>query len=569
MAAYAYRDKLPDADDVKLHELMNARLARVRQVRAEWEGHWAELAEFIQPTRLRLGTGVSRGAKKRQSIVDATGSLAFRTLASGMMSGITSPSRIWFRFITRDPKLAEFAAVKEWLHAVEQRTMQILQASNLYNVLHAIYGDIGVFGTAAAMIVDDFQTVIRGQSLPLGTFWLAAGHRGEVDTLYREIPMTVGQVVAEFGYHAACQMTRQAWDLGHYHHPVTVWQCIEPNRAREPERADAAGKPWRSVYWEKGSEAGRFLAVRGYDRKPFVAPRWDVTGNDPYGTSCPGMDALPDIKGLQHMQRQKAIAVEKMTTPATQGPATTGGRQISHIPGKHNVVDDIDLQRGGIRPLYELNIRVAELTADIRETQMRIREAAYADLFLMMAQSDRRQITAEEIIERRAEKMIGLGPVLERLQDELVRPLLDIAFDRIMDAGIVGPPPKELQGEDLGIELISMLAREQRGDEIAAVDRILGVAGNIAGLYPDVLDKVDFDQAVDEYGRLLGGPPTVIRPDDEVARIRADRARRQQAADGMAMLAEGAAAAKTLSEVDTSAESVLGRLMTQQQAAPT
>ena len=231
------------------------------------------------------------------------------------------------------------------------------------------------------------------------------------------------------------------------------------------------------------------------------------------------------------------------------------------MPGKINFVSDADLQRGGIRPLYEVTTPLNYLADKIRETQEKVRQVSFADLFMMMANSDRRQITAEEIIERRSEKMIGLGPVLERLQDELINPLVDLIFDHCNEAGIIPPPPEELEGQELSIVLISMIAREQRGDEMVAVDRVLGVTGNIVGIDPQIADKVDFDQAIDEYARILGAPPELVRSDDDVAKVREARAQKQAQAEQMAMVQEGAQAAKTLSDVDTSAESIIGQMM--------
>ena len=437
---------------------------------------------------------------------------------------------------------------------------EVLTASNVYSALHNAYEDLGTFGSALIMIVDDYEDVVRAHSVPIGSFWLATGPRGDVDTMYRNIEMTVKMVVEEFGLDAVCHATRNHFDEGNYHHPVEVIQCVEPNLNRDQHRRDFAGKPWRSIYWEKGAEEGKFLAKRGYDRKPFVAPRWAVTGLEPYGRS-PGMDALGDIKMLQLLQREYLKAIEKQVTPPLQAPVSAQNLKISQVPGKINFVSDADLQRGGIRPLYEVHTPLNFLSEKIRETREAVRQVSFADLFMMMAYSDRRQITAEEIIERRSEKMLGLGPVLERLQDELINPLVDLLFDRVLDAGIVPPPPEELQGHELSIVLISMIAREQRGDEMVAVDRVLAAAGGMAGASPGVIDKIDFDQAIDEYARILGAPPRLVRPDDTVQEMRDARNQQQEQMSQMAMMQQGAETAATLGQADAGPGSMLGQLM--------
>lgn len=557
-----YKYDNPDLDDMRLASAVKKRFARLKSERSDWEQHWRDLAQYILPRRTQWLTDGrhSRGGKRNDKILDTTGIVSFRALASGMQSGITSPSRTWFRYAVRDPELAELHAVKDWVHTVEQRIREVLAAGNIYQALHSAYEDLGTFGTALIMIVDDYENVARAHSIPIGAFWLATGPRGDVDTMYRVIDMTVKMVVEEFGIDAVCPATKAKFHEGDYFHPVEVIQCIEPNIGRDQKRKDFAGKKWRSIYWEKSAEEGKFLAKRGYDRKPFLAPRWDVTGLEPYGRS-PGMDALGDIKMLQLLQREYLKAIEKQVTPPLQAPVSAQNLKISQVPGKINFVSDADLQRGGIRPLYDVHTPINHLADKIRETREMVRQVSFADLFMMMAHSDRRQITAEEIIERRSEKMLGLGPVLERLQDELVNPLVDLLFDRVLETEIVPSPPEELEGQELSIVLISMIAREQRGDEMVAVDRVLAAVGGVAPVSPNVIDKVDFDQAIDEYARILGAPPRLVRPDDQVAEMRAAQAEKQKQAEQMAMMQQGAEAAQKLSGVDTSEGSLIGQMM--------
>lgn len=557
---YRYDD--PSLHDVQLANVVKKRLSKLKEERAQWEQTWRDLGEHILPRRLRwISKPGYRNNKLYGSIVDGTATLAFRTLASGMMMGITSPSRIWFRYVTQDRDLMEDGSVKKWLSVVQNRQMQVLQASNIYRVLHTCYEDLGVFGTAVAMILRDFDDVIRGYNVPIGLFWLATGPDGAVDTLYRMIPMTVGQVAAEYGYENLCETSRNAYDLGDYHKEVNVYQCIEPNRTRDPHRKDFAGKVYRSIYWEEGSPLGKFLAKRGYDYKPFIAPRWSPTGLDAYGHS-PAMEALGDIRQLQFMQKKVSAAVDRGVDPPLQGPSSIGDPKNMSLPGRYTAMSDADLQRGGIRTLYDVNLSIGEAEAKIAQIQDRINATSYADLFMMMSRMAGVQPRNEmEIAERRSEKMLGLGPVLERLQDEMVEPVVDLSFDAMQDAEILPPPPPPLAEAELSIELQSMLAREQRGDEIIAMDRVIGITGNISAVKPDIVDKVDFDQAIDEYGRLLGAPPSIVVSDRDVEATRSARARKAEQAEALEAANQGAQAAKTLSEADTESSNALAAIV--------
>jgi hypothetical protein len=206
---------------------------------------------------------------------------------------------------------------------------------------------------------------------------------------------------------------------------------------------------------------------------------------------------------------------------------------------------------GGVRSAYEVNLRLDYLLADIQDTRNRINQAYYADLFLMLAsQPANGKMTATEVAERHEEKLLMLGPVLERLHNELLSPLIDITFDRMAEAGILPPAPSEIQGADLEIEFVSTLAQAQRAVAAAGTDRLLGTVGTLAGLKPDVLDKVDFDQVVDDYGELFGVNPKIIVPDDKVAEIRAARAQQEQAMQAAASATAAAQTAKTVGDIN-------------------
>ena len=113
--------------------------------RSSFISHWRDISDYILPRRSRFSiTEANRGEKKNQKIIDSTATLAARTLRSGMMAGITSPARPWFRLTTPDPDLAEFGAVKKWLDDVQRIMATSYLKSNLYNILPVMYGDLGV-----------------------------------------------------------------------------------------------------------------------------------------------------------------------------------------------------------------------------------------------------------------------------------------------------------------------------------------------------------------------------------------------------------------------------------------
>lgn len=547
------------ADTLRQH--LERRRSALELERQSWISHWRDISDYTMPRRGRfLVSDRNKGDRRNTKIIDNTGRYSLRTLAAGMMTGLTSPSRPWFRLTTPDPALDEFAPVKTWLYLVEQRMRAVFAKSNIYNVLHGTYEELGAFGTSAFLGLDDFEDVVRFYPFTAGEYMIAQDNRGKVDTIYREYSMTVAQVVGEFGEDNVSATVRAMHARGSLDQWVTVCHAIEPRPESQRERGkvDGRNKPIRSVYWEKGGDQDKVLREAGYDKFPGLAPRWDVLFGDIYGRS-PAMDALGDIKQLQAEQKYKGKGIAKMVDPPMVGPSSLKNRPASVLPGD---ITYVDVQQGqqGFVPAYQVQPRLNELMMDIQEVQDRVRQAFYADLFLMLANSDRRQMTATEVAERHEEKLLALGPVLERLQDELLEPLIDRTFEKMVAAEILPPPPEELAGVDLRVEYISMLAQAQKAVATGGIERLSSYVGNVAAVRPDVLDKVNWDQTVDEYADALGVPPTLIVPDEQVAEIRAQRQKAEQAQQQAAMLQQAAQGAETLSKADMGGDSVLAAI---------
>jgi hypothetical protein len=528
-----------------------ARLAALKSERSSWDNHWLQIAQYQFPRAGRFLTAdTNEGKKRNQHVYDSTAIFAVRTLAAGMMSGVTSPARPWFRLGLADKDLAEFAPVKQWLHDAAETMRAVFAASNTYNALHGCYEELGAFGTWANVVLPDFDNVIHHYPMTIGEYYLAHDAKGRVDTLAREMKMTVGQMIQQFGKDNCSAAVRNLADRGAYDVWVDVIHMIQPRRDRDYGKRDAKNMPWSSCYFEPGKEGDKaYLSESGFRRFPVLAPRWTVTGNDIYGRS-PGMEALGDVKQLQFEQQRKAQAIEYQVNPPLQVPTAYKDAAQSRLPGGVMYVDAMS-PGGGVRSAFEVNLRLDFLMASIEDTRARIRQAYYADLFLMLAsQPANGRMTATEVAERHEEKLLMLGPVLERLHNELLSPLVDITFDRCMDAGIFPPAPPEIQGMDLDVEFISVLAQAQRAVAVNGMERLLTTAVSLAPVKPDILDKVNFDQVIDDMADAFGVNPALIVSDDDAAAVRAARAQAQQAAQSAATAPQVVDSAKTASEID-------------------
>ena len=509
-------------------EKLLTRWGHLRSERATWWSHWQEVTTYLLPRNGRYFVqDRNKGHRRHNSIYDNTGTRALRTLGAGMMAGATSPARPWFRLGTVDPELNKFSPVKLWLNDVTERMQLVFQKSNTYRTLHSMYEELGAFGTAGSIILPDTKTAIHHYPVTIGEYAIATDYQGRVNTLYREFQKTVGELVREFGYNKCSTSVKNLFDRGSLDTYITVIHAIEPrdDRERDFNKKDNTNMAYKSCYFEQGGDGDQVLRESGYKEFPAVVPRWGVAGGDIYGNS-PGMEALGDIKQLQHEQLRKAQGIDYQTKPPLQVPSYMKNRDVDSLPGGVTFVDG---QQGKIETAFNVNLNLDHLLRDIIDVRQRINSSFYADLFLMLANATDTRMTATEVAERHEEKLLMLGPVLERLHNELLDPLIDITFNRMLENNLIPPAPEELQGMELNVEFVSMLAQAQRAIGTNSVDRYVNSMGLVAQMKPDVLDKFDVDSWADNYADMLGVDPSLIVPGPEVARVRQARAQQQQA----------------------------------------
>lgn len=502
--------------------------------RSAYDTHWKSIADNLLPRSSRFqSTSRNRSSERNDKIIDSTATQALRVLAAGMMSGMTSPARPWFRLATPDSDVMKTPASRAWLFQVQQIMLRIFAKSNTYNALHSTYRELGAFGTSASVIVPDFERVMHQHPQTIGEYTFGLDHLGYVTTMTREFDLSVEQIVGWFGYKNCSSSVRSNYDSGNYDKAATLVHVIQPRADRDDRKRDAKNKRWSDVYLEKGGDGdtgpnGGVLQESGHSSFPVLTPRWDVLWNDSYG-SGPGMDALGDLLALQHQQFRKARAIDYQTDPPLQLPVSLRGQQADLLPGGVSYYD-ATTPSGGIRTAFEVNLDLSHLLADIGDVRDRMRSSFYADLFLMLSTADVKGMTATEVAERHEEKLLMLGPVLERLHAELLSPLIESTFERMVAVGIVPPPPEELAGADLDIEYVSMLAQAQKAVSVNSTDRLVGHIGTLMNLNPNVVDKFDTDKSIDRYADQLGVDPDLIVGNEQVAMIRSQRAQAQQAA---------------------------------------
>lgn len=555
-----------------LYNHVQTRMNGMKPWRMSWWEHWGLLAEYILPRRyhwLITPNNTQRGLPISGAIVDPTGTQAMRTCAAGLMTGLSSPSRPWFKLKAAIAGFEPDYDALIWFEEVETRVYEVMARSNFYDSLYQMYEDNTTFGTAPMLIYEDAKDIIRCYNPCAGEYYLAADSTLRVDSFYRWFNMTVAQIVGMFGL-ANCPPTVQtmwAQKGARLDTEFIVAHAIEPNFAigDGPE-----GKPvnilkgnftYREVYWMYGMGTQAPLSVRGFYDAPFIAPRWATTSNDPYGRSV-AMDVLPDIMQLQVETRRKAEAIEKQVRPPLLASIELKNEPSSILPGHITYVAGLT-STSGMRPIYQVQPDLQYMTADLKEIQDRIRRGFFNDLFLMIAnQPAVDRTTAYEIAQKNQEKLQVLGPVIERMQNEAHSPAIKRIVNILGRKSALPPLPDSLKNIPLQIEYISMLALAQQAQQSAGMERLLNIVGSVSQAEAQVsqspvdtaFDNLDTDAFVKSYANLMTVSPGIMRAPELVMARRKARAKAQAAQAQQAQMAQAGtdavAGAKDLSQTD-------------------
>lgn len=469
-------------------------------------------------------------------IFNEAGIYARRILSAGLMSGITSPSRPWFELDFEDRNLADFHEHKAWLRQLRDRMLTVFRVSNIYGALYSIYNEMGPFGNGCAVLDFHFDNVIHMHTLTAGRFVWWADDYNQVVGMMREMQMTVWQIYDAFyeragGSERFPRAVKDAYDKGRYEVQFPVRQVIQPRREWDKSALGAKRFPVQSAYWFTERDAvaeardDGLLLDTGYQESALIGARWDTVDNEVYAVSYPGEEALGVLRQAQHMEKSFGVALEQMVRPTTLLPATLRKHGAVPAPGAILWTESRE-QADGARSLYKDPPRVQEFMQERGIIQERIYQAFYADVVTAISAARRasnREMTATEVAEIVGEKLLMLGPVLERMQVELIEPTIERTFAIMLRANLVPPAPERIRGERIKVNHISTLAQAQRAVATGSVDRSMMLTERMFALDQSVLDVLKRDDIVRDYWQRQGADPSQLATPEEVAKMREAR----------------------------------------------
>lgn len=521
------------------------RRATLIAARQPWLDYCRLVADELMPSRLPYlldPHGTQKGGEQNKHLVDSVGPKSVETSAAGIFSGTMPTSSRWFELAVR----GEWSQDEQLLQFLEEsgdRLLTMHNQSNAAQVLPECCKEWVAFGTGAALIIEDDEDVYRLDQLSVGEYCIAESSKGRVDTLYRDVTMTVGQLEQEFGLEALSPSSRAAWDDEEYDREVPCVHAIEPDRDRSNPDL-----PWRSVYYELNSPIDQLLAVRGFRRFPALVWRWTKLSGTAYGYGL-GMDALPHLVRLRKMIYRYGQAVAFKTEPPLALPPGLAAHEVKALPGGKTKV----FGQQPITTLFRVELELRELSEEIELTRQQVRDTLGATLVASLRQV-RHQMTAREADLRTTQDLQEFLPGLTRQTEELLNPYIEWLWDLAEERGLLSQAPDVLQGQPIDIEYTSPLARKQKAGEVDAIVRTYAIAGEISKARPDILDNLNPDEAIRRIARIEGAPTATLIPIEQVRKLRAAR-EQQQAAQAQADAAQqGVDIARTAAEAGRIAE---------------
>lgn len=554
-------------------------VADLKAVRIPHEPLWEDIDQNVAPGMYRPQlSDTGRGTREDHQIINSTGDKCFETFQNGMIAYGTNPSEPWIEIAPEDPGMAKYGPTATFCEDVAKELLAVTEDAGVYEDFKGVFGYGGKFANGLMWMEENLKRVVHTQTMALGQWWIGKDHVGEPNVFYREIQMTVRQVVEKFcgdprkpDWSKVSLRVKSEWDAGRYQTPIDVGHIVLPNEDYNPRAMVSSERAFKSCYYELGGIDGghldreKYLRESGYDEFPALHFPWDIYGDDVYGMGCPGMMALGDTKELQHWAMKTAEAVDKMVNPPLMGHAGLKMNKVGYFPGQITYVNDTDIQRGGFRPLHEIQPKVLE--ANDRETRIeaRIKDAWHMNAFRYLDAIDHSKRTATEIAARQQQAMLELVGPMNRINKGILNPYIERLFSYMVQQGKIGGPfgieiPRELEGQKLKIRYVSRMAQAMRSVGLGSIDRVLETAivlGNVYKAAPTIFNFMNAYQTLSAVAKGSGAPARMIRSEEEVAQIEQAQAQAQAMQAQAEMIERGTVAAKNLASAPTGEKNAL------------
>ncbi|MBO7714415.1 MAG: head-tail connector protein [Methanobrevibacter sp.] len=503
----------------KVKELLQ-RFEQLKENRTKFHERWTEAQTYVDNSVLSWTTiDTLPEVPKRHTSSPYS---YCKTLVSGIFGYAISPSLTWFKLsLNRNEYLALYG-VKDFLEDCEKIMLAAFNRSNFYKNAVPVIKDCCILGHGALFIDDKITDAdkIRFTKFPANELYFDINEFGEVDTVFRWYQDTVKNVINFFGEDKLSDNIKEKYkQMERWNDKIDILQAIFPRKDFKKEFKDAKNKPIACVYIDLNDN--KIIDESGYDDFPYSIFEWERFSGYAYSSS-PAQDAMPDIKALNIIKKTSLKIAQKSANPSYKASddvreIDTSPEGVTYLPAKDSIFEPV---RSGEN--YPITLQ------ELANYEQAIKDWFFVDYFLAL-QNRQGKMTATEVEELQGEKAATLSTFIVNLNDFLSS-VIERTFNLLMRNGLLPDIPESLLDTDaeIKIDFVGPLAQAQKKyHTMGGTLQALNIVGPILNLFPNAGDFIDGDELMKSALEGQGMPQNIIREDDDVKKIREDRAKAQ------------------------------------------
>lgn len=495
---------------------------RLVRIRAEHnvETGWTDSSDYCYLNGQEPNQS-SKGSEYSEKVFDGTAVWGLDQAAAGLHSSLTSITDWWLNLGVYDAALMDDEQVIAYLQYLERVLMHCYNQprANFNVAIHETYlSDVGL-GNSCLYSDASWDGKLIKKTFPMAGVYWDTDYNGFIDTVGRQSCWNARQAMQQFSAtdDSLPNEIKNELDQGKQFDFVHL---VFPRSNRNPDAAGKLNKPFASYWVCKQTKS--IVRRGGYNSMPYQCCRWTTRADEIYGRG-PAQVCMPVIKGLNQIRKTYMRGAFKAVDPAIVadddgfvGPFNANPRKI------------IWKNRGTEMPAYlESRAHFQPVQWQIEADQRFILQCLFNDLIQMG--KEKTEMSAYEVADRRSEKLRGMESITGRQMTEKLDPMVrrDLALlDRV---GYLRPPPPQLNRQKLRISFIGPAARAQEGVRAIRAQQFINAISPIGQLKPEIFDSINFENLSAMLANIMGVDRSVLNTSEQVAMIRDQRMKQQQA----------------------------------------
>ncbi len=529
--------------------------------RANADSVWQEVRDYMLPNRPSFTSDETPGKKTMSKIFDGTAIDAINVCKAGINGMMTNAALPWHGIEMEDDALNKNADIQAALAEVNEVMARQYHVSNFYTNIDGVYEEVIGFGESGLFIGEGKKTPLNFMPVPLRQIYTDEDSEGNVDTVFRLWKMTTRQARQQWGDKGISANMKRALDKSNDQkdEDFEILHVVYPRTDRETDKRgnykrDKLNKTYLSAYIAKDEQ--HLLSEGGFDEMPYAVPRLFLMAGDGYGRGM-GWNALPDVKMLNTMEKTGLRAWQKATDPPLVLPDEGYSLPVKTGPGGVTYNSNWDKQGADPKTLYGGSQfqMLPNFEQKCEQKRNQIREFFFYKQFRTQQEGQPR--TAQEIIQIASENLKILGPLLNRFQEELLKPIITRSFMVLFRAGKF--PKLAAVINNLNIQLnfkivyLSPIAKAQRLYEAQELQNAISMLLPLVQVKTDIVDRIDSDKYYDTAMVLY----PALRKISADKRVYTDLRDKRKAAQAMAeqkeTIAQTLGGAKVAADTDPNA----------------